>query len=941
MTRSPLRGREAELATLRDLLHRAEAGRLAVAVIEGEPGIGKSRLLADALRMAESIGFGWAIGRATELETTRPFGAIGAALAAWSDPGLLEAAGGDGLLDLVRTSPSGEDPGLHHRLISSVVDLLERLALQKPLALALEDAHFADAATLRILESAAARLQPHRALIVATVRPLPRSPQLEAVVDRLIRGGAAHIRLGELDEPATHEIAVDVLGAAAGPQLERLIRGTAGNPLYLTELLAVLQEQGALTFARDGVEVSETSLPPGLRLTILRRLSFLPQPSIELLRLAAILGESFQADELAAFSGRTAVELLGLLDAPQRAGILEDHGGTLRFRHALIRDAVYADVSESLRISLHRQAGRALASAGYPASRVAHHLTIGASVGDKEAISWLRRAAADSGARDPTTGIGLLRNAMSLLPAGDEDAGTLAAELATLLAYAGDMHEAEEVARSTLAAAHDPELDGPLGGSLIQALFAQGRWSEMVGAATAILASATLTDRDRARLLAERALGRVWTGDADGARIDAEEAVRLGREVDDPVAICFGLGHLSVLADRRGAFSEGLELARQALAVGLEASEARRRHPHMALGMALVAADRLTDAVEALRAGQRLGEREGTAWDLPLYHSMIALPMAMLGEWDDAIAEAQAGISLSDDIGSGAGRVTAFSILAMVAIARGELDEADAATRTAEAIVDTEGPQWGELWLAIARARLMAARGAAPNALGLLRGRWETAVRGTAVEGILRLGPDLVRLALQAGEPAFAAAVAEEVDRTAERSPVRYGFASARLCRGLVAGDREILVEAVAAYRPTGRMPETAAALADAAVALAGSGDAGAARQAFEEAVAIFGRLGAQRELQETLARMRSVGLRRGVRTPRRRTSVGWEALTETEHMVVALAAAGLTNAQIGERLFISPRTVQTHMAHIFAKLGLASRVELAATAARRGLGRS
>ncbi|HEX6127714.1 MAG TPA: tetratricopeptide repeat protein [Candidatus Limnocylindria bacterium] len=925
---TPLRGRGEELAALAALTSRAAAGTVGVAVIEGEPGIGKSSLLTATLRHAGEQGFGWTIGRATELDIHRPFGAIAQAMTAWSVPEWSAEAAADEFMARLRDAPGDDARGFEFHLTDRTVELLERFSLRQPVALAIDDLHWADVSTLRTLQSAALRLTGYPVLLLASLRPFPRSRPLDGVVDGWLRGGASHLNLAPLDSQAMVEIARDILGTEPGPRLRAKLRAAGGNPLFVTELVAALQrDQPLATGGGQASNGADATLPPALRAVLLRRLGVLPADAIELLRLAAVLGEWFELRELEALSGRSPAELGTLLDVPLATRILEEDGGGLRFRHELIRDAIYHDQPATLRAALHRQAGEALAAAGVPASRVAHHLALGAQPGDVQAITWLRRAASEAGARDPAAAIGLLRQALALLPDGGGDA-RVNEELATSLAYSGNTAEAEDLIRQMLAAPGAAVSDG-LTATLIQTIFAQGRWADLVATTTEFLATPDLEPRYRARLLAERSLGRIWTGDSGGAKADAEEAVRIGREIDDTSAVSIGLGHLSALADQRGEFAAGVQLATEGLQIGMASPEAQRRHPHVALGMALVAADRLTDALETLRAGQRLGEQLGTIWDLPLYHTMLALPMLYLGAWDDAVAECQAGLALADEVGARVGRVTALSIQALIGSARGELTVAEANIERAHAIVQREGPQWGELWLTLADARLRQAQGDIPGAFGVLRSAWAQARERDAIESALRIGPEIVRLALPLEEAAVARDVAETLEPMAERAGVPYATAAAGLARGLLVDDTALLVRAVESYRAAERIPELGRALVDAAASVARAG-AASARPLFDEALDIFDRLAADTESQRALAAMRSVGLRRGSRSPRRRATAGWEALTDTERRVVELATAGLTNKQIGQRLFISPRTVQTHLAHVFGKLGLASRVELA-----------
>jgi predicted ATPase len=139
------------------------------------------------------------------------------------------------------------------------------------------------------------------------------------------------------------------------------VAAAGGNPLFVTELVAALLHEGAIQVADGRAEVAEMTLPPSLRLTILRRLSFLPDDTLEALRPASILGSSFSLTDLSATTGRSVLELSSVLAEAMRARVLEDDGDRLRFRHDLIHEAIYEDLPASVRLALHREAGRRLA----------------------------------------------------------------------------------------------------------------------------------------------------------------------------------------------------------------------------------------------------------------------------------------------------------------------------------------------------------------------------------------------------------------------------------------------------------------------------------------------------------------------------------------------------------------------------------------------------
>jgi predicted ATPase len=186
------------------------------------------------------------------------------------------------------------------------------------------------------------------------------------------------LALGQLDQQAVVGLVAEAVAAEPGPRLLAEVAGARGNPLFVTELVAARLQEGAIRTVDGRAEVTAPSLPPSLRLTILRRLSLLPEETLEALRSASILGSSFALTDLSSVAGRSVADLSAALAEAIRARVVEDDGDRLRFRHDLIREAIYQDLPTSVRVGLHREAGHRLARSGAPALQVAAHLARGA-----------------------------------------------------------------------------------------------------------------------------------------------------------------------------------------------------------------------------------------------------------------------------------------------------------------------------------------------------------------------------------------------------------------------------------------------------------------------------------------------------------------------------------------------------------------------------------
>ncbi|MBO0786244.1 MAG: DUF2791 family P-loop domain-containing protein, partial [Actinobacteria bacterium] len=322
-----LRGRDAETEALREALDRVAGGGLAIVLVEGEAGIGKTRLLEQALAGAAARGMQVAAGRAQELEQARPFGLLTGTFGCVpgsADPrraaiaGLLSVPGGGSGGPVTVTS----DPGLQFRVVDAFGDLVEALALTGPVVVGADDLQWADPSSLVTLAAVARRVAGLPVGIIGCLRPVPRAPELDGAVRALRAAGARHLALAPLGAGAVGELVAEVVAAEPGPGLLAQVAGAAGNPLFVTELLAALAQEGALQVTGGRAEVAEATLPPTLRLTILQRLSFLPEATLQVLQAASILGSAFSLTDLVLVSGRTATGLTTALTEAMRSGVV-------------------------------------------------------------------------------------------------------------------------------------------------------------------------------------------------------------------------------------------------------------------------------------------------------------------------------------------------------------------------------------------------------------------------------------------------------------------------------------------------------------------------------------------------------------------------------------------------------------------------------------------
>jgi DNA-binding CsgD family transcriptional regulator len=283
--------------------------------------------------------------------------------------------------------------------------------------------------------------------------------------------------------------------------------------------------------------------------------------------------------------------------------------------------------------------------------------------------------------------------------------------------------------------------------------------------------------------------------------------------------------------------------------------------------------------------------------------------------------------------------VFAHAICAHVALHRGDHTAAQSSVAEARRRLVAGPVEIGFDWMNWIVSLLLESNDQPAEALATLTQTWDLSAPVRYLQASSRaMAPDLVRLALSGGDSERARSVTEELEDGARRSPTATTRGVALRCRGLLDNDPDALLEAVAVHRGGPRPYLIATACEDAALVLGRTARAADASALLAEAIAVYERLDAAWDVARADMKQRRLGIRPPRRPTRRRPSFGWDSLTATELRVVSLVAEGLTNRQVAERLYVSRRTVATHIEHVFQKLGHANRVELAADAIRRGI---
>lgn len=940
----PLLGRDRETAVIGHALREAQDHRSSIVVIEGEAGIGKSRLLAAACEDARRRGMQIAQGRAEELDQGRPFGVMARALGcdpAAADPWRAEIAA---LLTPKEPADRGpitvtSDQGLQFRVVDAMADLVEELTITGPVLIAVDDLQWADPSSLLTLAAIARRPSYLPTALICCLRPVPRDPELDRLLDLLLdTPHTRQVRLGGLDAAAAAAMTTQITSSQPGPTLIAAVSRAGGNPLFIGELLRAVLDDNAITVVDGRSEVAEGVLSPTLRATILRRVGYLSERSLTLLRAAVILGSSFTLSDLSATTGQSAFDLsLALADA-LRAQVVEGSDDGLRFRHDLIRDAIYADLPASVRRDLHREAAHRLADAGAPVLQVAQQFSRAATPGDTTAVEWITRAARDAAPRSPSVAVTLLNRALALVDGAGVERDRMCLERASCLLLSGRIIEAVDACRELLGDDHDGVVDAPTRICLAHALIASGRAAEALAELLrATRSAATATERVSATAWAS--LASFWTGDLAQALELADRTRSAAASAEDSLSASVALAVRACVLQLQGRLPDALEQIDDAIErAGRSPGRAGHRYPlHLSRGHILMDLDQLDESGTAIGIGRRICAEFGLRWALASHHMVGGRVLFLAGEWDDAMVEFEAAFELAQESGESLNAFIGHAVIALIRLHRNDLPGAERAATEAERLLQRRsGMPYRGPWAVWARALVSEAHEDAAVPFAALSRCWDDCLANGQRVDLPILGPDLVRLAIGAGKRERALSACVVLDDLAAGTPVPSIGAAALRCRGLVDDDAALLLAAAGAYAAGPRVLETALVREEAAQALARCDRLEPAREQLMHAIETYERLDAARDVLRVEAALRAAGVRRGRRGARNRPRNGWDGLTPTERAVVDLVAEGLSNPQIAGQLFVSHRTVQTHLSHVFAKLDISSRVQLAAEVTRR-----
>jgi ATP/maltotriose-dependent transcriptional regulator MalT len=951
-------GRRHELGVLDRALAAVERGPSRAVGLRGEPGIGKSRLLAELASRAEERGHLVLAGRATELERDLPFALLIDAFDRQlsSDPPrrlddehLAQLAA---VLPAVAGMPGVEPtafPDGRHRVARAVRALLELLAGQRPVTLLLDDVQWADAASADVLALLLHRPPPTRVLLAMATRA-GRAPDLEAALETAVRNGSADVLdVGPLSRQEANGLMASLRRAAR----ERLYVESGGNPFYL-EALA----RAAGSDTQRGAATGMAGVPRAVRAALAGEVGVLPAHMREVLEGAAVAGDPFEPELAGAAVGVSESAVLSALDELLAADLVRatDQPRRFRFRHPLVRRAVYEGTAGGSRLAAHARAADALAARGATPAQRAHHAERAARAGDMEAVDLLAEAAAETAARAPATAAGWYGSALRLLPDGPEhDDRRLALLRAQADAFisANRAVEARDALRRALRLI--PTDDAVALAEMTAALAHLEVWFINPDEAHDLLTEAlsALGDnapRERALLTLELALERESCGDYEAVGLLAEEARVAAQEAGNPVLDAAAAIHA---ADAAGAVLRGVDEAAVARAERmLDRAEALvdalpdeavtdRLENVLSLATSQLFSDRSPGPTA--ERGLRLARESGQGFMASSFMAMLGYAAERSGDLGSARKAAEDAVDSALISGNATIMFWGSMLSAWVALAQGRATDALA---DAELAVEATRSYPSSAGWTLADARLASgdANGAfrALESSGWVDPHLPLSDRLRALEVVVR-----VHLALGRREKAAEWAARAPEEAAGRRTGVLGAIARLIEAHVLLAQE-EPQKAASAALAAASVAKEAGAPLWEgrcrtlAGEALAAEGKADEARAELRRAADDLDARGAAGYRDAALRILRQLGERpRPAPAAAAPTDEAGElaALTPREREVAALVAEGRTNRQIGAQLHLSEKTIEKHVSSAMAKLGVTSRTGIARLVEREGPG--
>ncbi len=915
-----LHGRTGELERIGELLEQARGGRGAALIVLGAPGIGKTALLGAARDAAEDMLVLGATG--VEAEAQLPFAALGEIAAPLVEglPGLPEPQG-DALATALALKPVRR-PTDRLAAYAGFLSLVRGVAEERPVLILIDDAHWLDSASAECLGFAARRLGGHRIGMLAAAR----HTDPEAV----LRGRIAdELELGELDPRSARAVLRDSSLELAAEAAEQILAAAVGNPLALRELPRMLTEEQR----RGQAPLTPLPAPEGALGEAFSQRAAEAGPDAQRALLVAAASSSEALTPVVAACRELGIPS-GALEDGEGSGLVRLGTDTIAFTHPLLRAVMYQGAAPAER----RRAHRALAD----------HT-------DEDARAWHLAAAAVG--PNPVVAAALDEAAARATARGAHSVAADAFERAAQATEPGDGRSLR-LLRAGLAAA--------LGAAYARSAALLEPATEMSDArarasARHLLAMATLTGAIRPamtnyRVLSDEADAVLAVDPALAATFHADAALTAIVASDCRLALESARRAAAVLPPSAPASPRCQVLAMLGLSLALRGEYDDARSALDSASPLLAAVDALTPAAQSIAfafAGRHcLGQeaemrrelgtlvtlaREAGSTTLRRYAQLLLSDSAFcLGDWEAAERAAEEAVAIAEDFGKGGPLSIALVMRGQVHAAKGEESDARAAIEWALRVAEAPGYLGATIRARAVLGFLELGLGRAEEAVDELE---ETAriASESGLEDPLRVpfAPDLVEAYVRVERMDEACALATDLSSRARASPARLASGLAERCEGLVA-PREFarrFESSLAHLRTCGAPFEVGRSLLAYGARLHRGRQRAEARERLRAAVEVFDQLGAAPWSARAAADLRAAGARR-------RRAADPDDLTAQEVRVAMAVASGATSRQVAAELFLSPKTIEFHLARVYRKLGIRSRAELATAVATGKLGR-
>lgn len=919
-----LHERRGELAALAAAVAGAADGRGAVVLVEGPPGIGKTRLLGATAELARDAGLTVLQACGAQFERDEPFGVVRQLLERelLTAPPQRRALLLDGVAEHAERVFSA-DPAAQADLwavLHGLYWLVANLAAERPVFISVDDLHWTDAASARFLGYLARRSSELPLVLGCGLRPREvREPALHEL--HLL----PHTSLLE-PEPLTPGAIAAILAERYGEPVDETFAracsaATGGNPFLLRELVSALRAEGIAPTAETAAQVADLR-PAATRRSLAARLAGLPPAARQLAAAVAVLGDGARLGTAAAVAGVEDPDTA--YAALVRTEILAEEL-PLAFRHPLLRAAVRGDLDPARLARLHERAIDALTASGASAERIAHHVVAVEPRGDHDRWALLLaagRSAMDRGA--PDAALPLLERALLEPPPADGRAETLRL-LGTAAAQVSRTAEAQGWLRAAIALTDDAAERATMWLALVRTTMvgvsvAAGVEVGREGLADLAGAAGVHIERLRTELVCQGATHPATAALAADLRPGADAPA--GATPEERLALL-----RLVLGDARGTGSAArtIELCERAVAGGALVEEETAESLALAqIAQHLAYADACTAAVAFCEDLDADARRRGATWGMVA--ASACLGWVRLREGDVGAAEADARRALAPGILPLMAQPFTVASLVVALTWSGQLEEAEEVVASSGC-----GPDTDEL---VHAAMLFLARGWLRRA----QRRHEE-----ALEDFREYGRRVGRIGWDVPTFAWRAEAAEQLvllDRAGEAVDLAHdqldvarvwgaptGIAAGLRALGLARGPAGLahLEEAVAVLADSPVRIERVRALLALGAAQRRDGARRAAADTLAEALDLADRCSAGWYATRAEEELRRLGLR-----PRSRRVSGPEALTASERRVCELAARGLSNREIAQELFVTAKTVENHLGRAYGKLGIGSRDALA-----------